>query len=255
MSSAPSPDHASLSILLLQARKGQDMELQEQDCFLERCHLERSQLHSLNLARTDSLPDVTELFNGYDAFFIGGAGEYSAVEEYDWMPFALDTVRVAYDLNLPIFGSCWGHQLIARALGGKVIHDVDRAEMGCHHVELTEAGQEDELFKDFPTSFMANMGHNDRVSVLPENGIELAFNQTQPNEAFRIRNKPIYGTQFHSELDAHRERERLIRYRAFYAEQLHTEELFQQIMHGLQETTDVDHLLSNFITKFVTPRR
>jgi hypothetical protein len=74
-----------------------------------------------------------------------------------------------------------------------VIHDVDRAEMGCHHVELTEAGQEDELFKDFPTSFMANMGHHDRVSVLPENGIELAFNQTQPNEAFRIRNKPIYG--------------------------------------------------------------
>jgi hypothetical protein len=67
------------------------MELQEQDCFLERCHLERSQLHSLNLARTDSLPDVTELFNGYDAFFIGGAGEYSAVEEYDWIPFALDT--------------------------------------------------------------------------------------------------------------------------------------------------------------------
>ena len=64
MSSAPSPDHASLSILLLQARKGQDMELQEQDCFLERCHLERSQLHSLNLARTDSLPDVTELLMG-----------------------------------------------------------------------------------------------------------------------------------------------------------------------------------------------
>ena len=250
-----SVSHSNIRVLLLQARNSLDMELQEQQCFLERCQLERDQLVSLNLPRTKELPQISRLFDEYDAFFIGGAGEYSAVEDYEWMPFALETVQRAYDLNLPTFGSCWGHQLIARALGGEVIHDPERAELGCHHIELTEAGLSDALFKDFPASFMANMGHHDRVSRLPEGAIELAYNRTQRNEAFRIENKPMFGTQFHSELDAHRERERLIRYRSYYVEQLNTEEIFQNVLHGLRETTEVDHLLLDFISKFVTGKQ
>lgn len=166
------------------------------------------------------------------------------------MPYLLQLVQRANDLSFPTFGSCWGHQLIARALGGTVIHDHERAELGCHHVELTDEGLNDALFKDFPPSFYANMGHHDRVSRLPANGVELANNASQPNEAFRIKDKPIFGTQFHSELDAHRERERLIRYRTYYKDQLHSEEVFQSIIHGLQETTEVDHLMFDFLTKF-----
>jgi GMP synthase (glutamine-hydrolysing) len=245
-----SPSHADLRILLLQARNSEDMEVQEQSCFLERCRIELHQLDSLNLGRTNSLPDLSTALDGYDAFFIGGAGEYSAAEDYVWMNFVLDLIRDAYDRHLPTFGSCWGHQLIARALGGRVEHDADRAEMGCHHVDLTEAGKADILFRDFPPSFMANMGHHDRVVELPDCAIELANNRTQPNEAFRIKDRPMYGTQFHSELDAHRERERLIRYRQYYLEQLPSEEMFQAVLHGLRETTEVDHLMFDFLTKF-----
>jgi len=250
-----SPSHDELRVLLLQARNSADMELQEQNCFLERCRLDLGQLDSLNLGRTSAIPDPKTALDGYDAFFIGGAGEYSATGNYEWMPFVLELIQEAYKRHLPTFGSCWGHQLIARALGGRVEHDAERAEMGCHHVELTAYGRTDTLFKDFPSSFMANMGHHDRVVSLPESAVELAFNSSQPNEAFRIRDRPMYGTQFHSELDAHRERERLIRYREYYLKQLPSEEVFQNVLHGLRETTEVDHLMFDFLSKFaVAPK-
>lgn len=243
------PSHDQLRVLLLQARKMKDMELQEIHCFLERCRLEPYQLDNFNLAFSPTA-EIDGFFDGYDAFFIGGAGEYSAVENYEWMPLALDLVREAYRLEIPTFGSCWGHQLIARALGGQVVHDPDKAEMGCHHIELTDAGQRDTLFCDFPHSFLANTGHHDRVTILPESAVELAFNRTQPNEAFRIVDRPMFGTQFHSELDAHRERERLVRYRQHYLDEIGSEEVFQSVLRALRETTEVDHLMHDFLTKF-----
>jgi GMP synthase (glutamine-hydrolysing) len=224
------------------------MEIQEQECFLERTRLERHQLDSLNLSRTIPPLDVLE---PYDALFIGGAGEYSATDDYDWTLSMLELVRKAYREKFPTFGSCWGHQIIARALGGDVIHDPSLAEMGCLPVILTEAGKKDRLFGAYPETFLANMGHHDRIRTLPPGGIDLAGSETQPYEAFRMADSPMFGTQFHSELDAHRERERIIRYRPFYLTVMPNEEAFQTILDSLAETTEVDHLMHEFIMKFV----
>ena len=188
------------------------------------------------------------IFDEADALMIGGAGEYSASDNYEWMPSVLELVRAAYHRNFPTFGSCWGHQIMARALGGRVIHDTDLAELGCHHVSLTPEGHGDPLFGTFPQRFLANMGHHDRVVELPPDGVELAFSDTQPYQAFRIEGRPMYGTQFHSELDARRERERLYRYRENYPE-IAADAAFQSVLNNLAETSDVDHLLYDFLTK------
>ena len=82
--------------------------------------------------------------------------------------------------------------------------------------------------------------------------VELARDDTQPFQAFRIGDRPMYGTQFHSELDAARERERLICYRANYPE-IETEEEFQQVLADLRETTEVDNLLHEFLVRIVVP--
>ena len=239
---------SDIRALLLQVRNTRDIELQEQECFLERTGLTSDQLTSINVARS---PLPANLLDGFDVLFIGGAGEYSAVEDYPWMPGVLKLIQTASDQSFPVFGSCWGHQVIARALGGKVIHDLSQAELGCHPVFLTEAGKKDPLFADFPPSFDANMGHHDRVLELPPDAVELAVGRTQPNEAFRIKGKPIYGTQFHSELDAKREEERLIRYRPYYREELPDEEEFDRIVNSLRETTEVDHLMADFLALYV----
>jgi len=236
-----------LKVLLIQAREEHDMRLQEHTCFVERTRLAPDQILTYNLP-LDAVRSRAE--EGFDAVFIGGAGAYSAWEDYSWMPHGLDTVRRICDSGVPVFGSCWGHQMIARALGGTVIHDPSCAEMGCLPVHLTESGQTDPLLGSFPSSFLANMGHHDRVVELPEGAVELARSDTQPYESFRMRDRPIYGTQFHSELDAARERERLLRYQQFYADELPDAHTLQAVIDGLAETTDVDHLLYDFLALY-----
>lgn len=230
-------------ILLIQARNTADMERQEQRCFIERTGLRPAQFTSVNVVRQ---PLREQVLDDVHCIMVGGAGEYSAMDDPAWMPGLLRLLHQAAEREIPVFGSCWGHQVIARAFGGTVIHDKDRAELGCGKVHLTEAGQKDPLFAPFPTRFNANMGHHDRVTELPPGAIELARNE-QPNQAFRLPDVAVYGTQFHSELDAESERERLIAYRDYYREDMPDEERFQAVLDALAETTEVDHLLRDFL--------
>lgn len=238
----------SLRVLLIQARSAPRMVEQEQVCFSERCRMPRDRFQIVNVARGDT-PTVDDL-SPVDAVIIGGAGAYSATEDYDWTPVLLDFVRHVVDQEMPLFGSCWGHQVIARALGGRVVYDPEHSELGCGDVELTEAGLADPLFHRFPAHFRANMGHHDRVVDLPSGAIELADNEL-PYQAFRLEGLPVYGTQFHSELDAERERERILVYRKHYQDALPDEETVQYVLDDLADTTEVDHLLYDFLTTFV----
>ncbi len=238
----------TLKILLVQARDTADMEAQEQRCFVDRCRLPLSSFVPVNVVR-DPLP--LPLLRSVDAVMIGGAGEYSAYKNYPWMSGVLDFVRAAANQTYPVFGTCWGHQVIARALGGEVRPDPQRAEFGCGAIQLTPAGKKDPLFSSFPELFQANMGHQDRVTQLPPDAIELAFNEGQRNQAFRIADLPIYGTQFHSELDAQTMQERLLSYRGHYDNELGGEDRFREILESLRPTTEVDHLMFDFLRMFV----
>lgn len=248
-----SPLHGkALRLVLVQAREFPQMVKQEQACFAERCRVPRDRFHVVNVVRGDR--PTTGLLETADAVLIGGAGAYSAAEDYEWMPALLEFVRRTVDRELPLFGSCWGHQIIARALGGRVVYDPEHAELGCHWVEKTEAGCSDLLFHRFPQRFRANMGHHDRVVELPPGATELARNAI-PYQAFRLDDRPVYGTQFHSELDAERERERILVYREEYRDALPDEETVQKVLANLADTTAVDPLLYDFLTTYVGRRR
>ena len=235
-----------LRVRLIQVRERPAVIREEQDTFRERCRLRPDQL-----VVTNALRDVLDasLLDGIDAVLIGGAGAYSVTHTYTWTDDLIGLVMACYDQHMPLFGSCWGHQFIARAFGGTVIQDSARAEMGTHDVELTESGRVDPLFRDFPQHFTAQMGHQDRVSLLPDEAIELARTDLAPYQAFRIAERPIYGTQFHSELDAARERQRLITYRAFYTD-AQDEAAFEATVAALRDTPDVDRLLEAFLQRF-----
>ena len=241
-----------LRLLLIQARSKPRMVEQEQQCFVERCRAPQEHFRILNVGRGD-IPSTSYL-EGVDAVFIGGAGQYSATEDYEWMPPLLALVRRIVDEERPLFGSCWGHQIIARALGGRVVYDPDHSELGCGWVELTDAGDNDPLFHRFPHRFRANMGHHDRVVELPPSAVELAYND-QRNQAFRLKDAPVYGTQFHSELDAERERERILVYLEHYRDALPDEETVDRVLASLADTTEVDHLMYDFLTTYVARGR
>lgn len=235
-----------LNVRLIQVRFKPEVEAEEFETFVQRTGLEPRQLHPANVLR-DGLD--AGMLEGMDAVIIGGAGAYSAAQTYEWTQGLIDLVFEIHAREIPLFGSCWGHQIIARAFGGNVIHDPVRAEIGCHPVHLTQAGRTDPLLGGFPPMFMANMGHHDRVERLPEQAVELATSAVSPFQAFVIEGKPIYGTQFHSELNAETERARLFAYREHYPI-LQDEAAFQAVIRTLRETTEVDQLLNLFLRTF-----
>jgi len=99
----------------------------------------------------------------------------------------------------PIFGVCLGHQSIAQAFGAKVV----RAKNMMHGKtsEVTQS-KDTPIFKDVSKDFIATRYHSlvvDKGSV-PEN-IEVTALSKDDAEimALQIKDKPIYGVQFHPE--------------------------------------------------------
>lgn len=139
-------------------------------------------------------------FERTDMFLLGGSGHYSAADEGEWLERALDSLRDAHALGRPTFASCWGFQAMARAMGGRVIHDPERAEVGTRALFLTEAGRSDPVFGPLGDTFHGQMGHQDCVVELPPGATRLAFSERVENQAYRFDGLPIYCTQFHPEL-------------------------------------------------------
>ena len=101
---------------------------------------------------------------------------------------------VPFETAKPTFASCWGFQALARALGGRVVTDHARAEVGVLPLHLTETGFRDPLFGPIGTPLHAVIGHEDIVDELPPGAVSLVSSDTLPNEAFTFPDKPIYAT-------------------------------------------------------------
>ncbi|MEM6288973.1 MAG: type 1 glutamine amidotransferase [Bacteroidota bacterium] len=237
------PDVDALRIRLIQIRERPAVIAEEQASFQARTGLGPDRFVVTN-ALEDRLG--ADLVEDVDAVMIGGAGAYSVVDTFGWTQGLVDVCQACADREVPLFGSCWGHQFVARAFGGTVVNDPTRAEMGTHRVRLTEAGRADPLFSTLPEAFGTQMGHHDRVAELPPGAVELAANDVAPYQAFRLEGVPIYGTQFHSELDAETERLRLVAYRAHYPE-MQDDAIFEATLDALYETPDADDLLRRFL--------
>ena len=237
------PDPSRLRVRLVQVRERPAVIAEEQASFRARTGLAPDQLVVTDALREPVAPD---LLDGVDAVMIGGAGAYSVTDTFHWTAGLVRLCHACAEREVPLFGSCWGHQFVARAFGGAVVHDPERAEMGTHTVRLTGAGRRDGLFSTLPERFGAQMGHHDRVAELPPGAVELARNERAPHQAFRLDGLPVYGTQFHSELDAATERARLVEYRAYYPE-MADDAVFRATLDGLRETPEADDLLRRFL--------
>lgn len=147
-------------------------------------------------AQTDSLPPLSD----YQAVLI--TGSHSMVTDHEaWSDALLPYIREMAERKLPVLGVCYGHQLIAEALGGKAGYHPDGAEIGTCPVTLTEAGKADPLLGALPATFSAHLTHSQSAVSLPDNAVLLAANDYEPHQAFRV-NGNIWGVQFHPEFTA-----------------------------------------------------
>ena len=186
---------------------------------------------------------------GVDLVLMGGSGSYSATSTEPWLEVALESLRLVHDSGVPAFASCWGHQGMAAAMGGKVVCDHSRAELGTHEVFLTPAGRRDPVLAPLGDRFKAQFGHEDLVETLPPGTTLLASTDRVVNQAYRFDDAPIYCTQFHPELDASGIRMRLSSYPRYAAEvsRVPVDELFDL----LEDTPEVEQLVLRFARRFV----
>jgi GMP synthase (glutamine-hydrolysing) len=98
--------------------------------------------------------------------------------------------------EIPVLGICYGHQLIAHLLGGKVEPATDR-EYG--KVKLTVTDRSD-LLKGLNKEETVWMSHGDQVISLPLGFERIASTEICPNAAYRSKKMGIYSVQFHPEV-------------------------------------------------------
>ncbi len=100
--------------------------------------------------------------------------------------------------DIPILGICAGHQYMARHFGGTV-KPSKIPEFG--QVELRLCKDDDFLFKNVLKKSIVWESHNDEVTVLPKDFINLAESDNCKIQAIRHKKKPLYGLQFHPEVE------------------------------------------------------
>jgi GMP synthase (glutamine-hydrolysing) len=98
--------------------------------------------------------------------------------------------------SVPVLGICYGHQLMASHLGGKV-QKGDRGEYGIAHLELMA---EDNLWRGVKAPFQIWMSHKDSVSKLPPGFATIGATETCPIAAMADSERNLYGLQFHPEV-------------------------------------------------------
>jgi GMP synthase (glutamine-hydrolysing) len=104
---------------------------------------------------------------------------------------------VVLELGIPVLAICYGFQILAQTLGGRVEASSHR-EFG--RAELSVKGSADPLFAGVPERSVVWMSHGDRIAELPPGFEVLATSPQSPAAAVRASSRPLYGLLFHPEV-------------------------------------------------------
>jgi GMP synthase (glutamine-hydrolysing) len=147
-----------------------------------------------------NLPPIAAL-EGYDGVAITG----SALHIYDSGPAVsqqIELARTALAAGTPIFGSCWGLQVLTVATGGSVRRNPKGREIGFgRRIKLTEAGRQHPMYAGKPDVFNAPTVHLDEVETLAPGTTVLASNEVSDVQSAEIHanGAVAWGVQYHPE--------------------------------------------------------
>jgi len=128
---------------------------------------------------------------------MGGAMGANDEREHAFLLDVKQLIRQVVASGIPYLGICLGGQLLAAALGAKVVSG-RWGELGTLPVHLTADGQADPLFSGIVRQFATFQWHHDSFDI-PAAGMLLATSPACPHQAFRV-GESAWGIQFHPEV-------------------------------------------------------
>jgi GMP synthase (glutamine-hydrolysing) len=149
--------------------------------------------YTVSDARAEAPPDPASA----GAFIVTGSAANVPNRE-PWMLRLEAWLRDVVAAGTPTFGICFGHQILAQALGGSCERNPRGREIGTIVVERTG---DDPIFDGIPREFPAQATHVDTAARLPPGSVALARSSLDDHQVIRF-SEVCYGVQFHPEFDA-----------------------------------------------------
>lgn len=239
---------ASPRYLLLQVRNpGDPAQLDEHRCFAARLGVTLADVQPYDVLQQ---PLDAGVLADVDAVLVGGSGQYSVLDDLPAIRRFITFVAEVAESGPPMFASCFGYQALVVGLGGTVVADPDRAEVGSYPLTRAAGADGDPVFGSLPDRFIAQLGHKDRADQLPSGVVNLASSERAPFQALRVVGRPVYATQFHPELLWSDNRDRFLRYMAEYGS-LFGEEAAQRQLDSHLPGPEANTLLARFADHFL----
>ena len=130
------------------------------------------------------------------------SGSWAMVTDHEeWSERTANWLREIIGAGVPVLGVCYGHQLMAYALGGKVDYHPQGSEVGQIAVSLNDAARHDPLLEGLPNSFDTFLSHEQSVLTLPSCAVVLASSSHDPHQIIRYSSTAL-SVQFHPEFSA-----------------------------------------------------
>ncbi|CAI0806841.1 glutamine amidotransferase [Serratia ficaria] len=186
-------------LLLMQTGDAPDVIRREQanfeGMFLQQGNISAERVHIVHLPSGELPLPPTE----YCGVVITGSPAM-VTEQLPWSERAADWLRQAMSIALPLFGVCYGHQLLAYALGGEVGYHPQGMEAGTLEIELLPAAANDRRLAFLPPRFKANLIHAQSVLTPPAGAEPLARSRQDACQILRYGDRAL-TTQFHPEFN------------------------------------------------------
>lgn len=166
------------------------------DWFRVGARLDRSRTQAVDVERGEALPPPRDIAGA----IITGSGAM-VTDGAAWSERTAGWIRAAMDIDLPLFGVCFGHQLMAHALGGRVDYLPGGREMGTQAIQTLPAASSDPLAGALPSAFRAHTTHEQSVLEPPPGAVVLARSARDPHQLLRYGPHAV-SSQFHPEFSA-----------------------------------------------------
>jgi len=203
-----------------------------------KAHLRGVQTRTVNVPSGAAIPPLDR----FTHVLLTGS-EASILEPRPWFAAEAELIRDAVNRDVPILGSCFGHQMLVRALSGpEYLRRSDPPEVGWARIEMTGT---DELFDGLPNPWSTFVYHFDEAADPPEPWRKLGRTRYCDTHVLRYSDSPIWGIQAHPEISS-RKAKLLLRFTLLFGHKP-----VRHILHALRNAPPRNDVADTVLRRFL----